>query len=207
MTENISRHRIDQPLFPEHEGLAFSFNMINHIAYEKYGDAVFNEICKTVSKCYKSKIPISSRLLEGYRIYLIPRNHTLYDYLDTEAQKCPNFLVFMRKDKHILVTWFGPLVDAKHLGDIVGRLTRSHEILKDVAETVMVSKDERAGDKKIESGEKELVEKYWKNVKDALAKIEAKKLELKGIQAFLLSNGQFKQVVFWKWHLKFFCQN
>ena len=177
----MSRHRIDQPQCPEYDGLAFSFNMINHITYEKYGDSVFTEICKTVSKCYKSEIPISTRLLGDYRIYPIPLNHTLYEYLDTEAQKSPNFLIFMRRDYHILVTWFGPFVDASHLGSFVDKLTRSHEIMKEIAEAVIVTEDDTAGEDKIELGKKELVERYWKNVKDALAKIESKKIELKGM--------------------------
>ena len=180
MTENISRHTIDQPLFPQHDGLSFSFNMINHIAYEKYNDPVFNEICKAVSKCYKSKIPISSRLLKGFCIYPIPRNHTLYEYLDTEAQKSANFVVFVRINNNVLVTWFGPFVDGKHLGDIVGRLSRSHEIMKDIAMEVIDGHDEHPGKVKLEIGKKELLGKYWKQVKDVLAKIEAKKIELKG---------------------------
>jgi hypothetical protein len=154
--------------------------MINHIAYEKYNDPVFNEICKAVSKCYKSKIPISSRLLKGFCIYPIPRNHTLYEYLDTEAQKSANFVVFVRINNNVLVTWFGPFVDGKHLGDIVGRLSRSHEIMKDIAMAVIDEHDEHPGKVKHEIGKKELLGRYWKQVKDVLAKMEAKKIELKG---------------------------
>jgi hypothetical protein len=87
----------------------------------------------------------------------------------------------MRRDYHILVTWFGPFVDASHLGSFVDKLTRSHEIMKEIAEAVIVTEDDTAGEDKIESGKKELVERYWKNVKDALAKIESKKIELKGM--------------------------
>ena len=173
----FSRHRIDQPLWPEYDGLTFSFNMINYIEYQNYGDSVFNEICEAVSKCYKSKVPISTRLLENYRIYPIPENHTLYQYLDSEAQKSPNFLVFLRKEKCVLVVWYGPFIDASHLGDIHSKLTHSHVILKEIAEAVKLGVEDK---EKVELSKKELVEKYWKNVKDALAKIEAKKIELKG---------------------------
>ena len=180
MTENISRHRIDQPLFPQQDGLSFSFNMINHIAYEKYDDPVFNEICKAVSKCYKSKIPISTRLLNGFCVYPIPRNHTLYDYLDTEAQKSASFLVFTRKNNNVLVTWFGPFVDGKHLGDLARRVNCSYKLMKDIAAAVVVKQDERPSNVQVEIEKKELLEKYWKEVKDVLANIEAKKIELKG---------------------------
>ena len=176
----MSRNRIDQPLFPEHDGLSFSFNMINHIADEKYSDTVFQEICNTVSKCYKSKLPISSRLLGSYRIYPISSNHTLYQYLDEEAKKNQNFLIFLQKDNNILVTWFGPFVDRSLLGDIYERLVRSHEILKEIKKAVRVGENDMVGEEEMASNKKELVDKYWKYVKETLAKIEAKKIELKG---------------------------
>ena len=110
-------------------------------------------------------------------MYPIPKNHTLCQYLDSEAQKSPNFLVFARKEKRVLVLWYGPFVDPAHLGDIYSTLTHSHVILKEIVKAIKLGVDDR---EKVESSKKELVENYWKNVKDALAKIEAKKIELKG---------------------------
>lgn len=183
---STSRHRIDQPLWPEYNGLTFSFNMINYIEYQKYGDSVFNEICEAISRCYRSKVATSSRLLGNYQMYPIPKNHTLCQYLDSEAQKSPNFLVFVRKEKCVLVLWYGPFVDPAHLGGIYSTLNHSHVIFKEIVKAVKLGVDDREKD---ESSKKELVEKYWKNVKDALAKIEAKKIELKGEFSWIISQS------------------
>lgn len=176
----MARHRIDQPLFPEHDGLSFSFYMINHIAPDKDGDPVFKEICKAVSKCYKSDIPVSARLLENYQIYPISSNHSLHQYLNEEAQKQSNFLIFMRKDNNVLVRWFGPFGGIDDIGDTPGKIHRSHNILKEVMNAAMNEARDVDDSEKSKTDKTELVENYWKNVKDALAKIEAKKIELKG---------------------------
>ncbi|XP_028413196.1 uncharacterized protein LOC114536039 [Dendronephthya gigantea] len=177
---NISRHHVDQQLWSDHDNLSFSFNFVNHISEEKYGEAVFNKICEAISKCYKSEIPISARLLENYQLYPISSNHSLHEFLDEESQRNQNFLIFMRRDGHVLVRWFGPFVNTDHLGSIVERVTRSHLILKNIREAMTLEQDEEDSDEKFESGKTDLMEKYWKNVKDILAKIEAKKIELKG---------------------------
>lgn len=176
----MSKPKIEEPNFAEYNGLNFSFNMINYVAQEKYGNPVLNEICATISKCYKSELPISARLLDGHRIYPIPKNHTLRKFLNTEAQRSRNFLVFTRKDGTILVIFFGPFVLASHVGDFAGILTRSHEIFKDIAQAVMLGQDIKATNEEVESPNKQLVENYWRSVEDVLSKIEAKEIELKG---------------------------
>lgn len=177
---DISRHHIDETLWAEHEGLAFSFNFVSHIPEEKYGETVFNRICEAISKCYRSEMPISARLLENYRLFPISSNHSLHEFLDEEAQRNQNFLIFMKQDGHVFVRWFGPFVNTDHLGSIVEQVTRSHVILKDIREAMSVEQDNEGCDETFEFGKTDLVEKYWKNVKDVLAKIEAKKIELKG---------------------------
>lgn len=181
------RAMITRPNFLTLNRRTFSFMMTDHLNPQIAQNTILRDICQTITGAYQARFPIWARLLGGHRIFLIPPQHRLFQYLDQDSKnKLINFLIFQRQGNGITVTHFGPFGNIKE-NDFKIKISITQRALQNLKQRWNALKSpgnkmsEEEKDRERDRIIGELMKNYWAKVLDFESKIASKKEQLKDL--------------------------
>ena len=174
-----NRPQIIRPNFSTIDGLTFGFSMTNHLDRNQPQDQILEEICETIADAYDLEIPIWAQLNGGCRIFPIPPEHQLFQYLDLPSRHTQsNWLIFQRQDNSITVTHFGPF--ARNYDDLYETTMKALAMLKQLRDALKSKSPET--DKMTEEEKKKEEAEFDKAIAEYFSMVSYIELEINSKQ-------------------------